>query len=207
VTIKREAENVVELDTTEKDLENMIAMIKNSKLPFEVAGRRSLKYDYGDPNQPGILKEGSIEYKQILIGKGQEELDRLKKALEYLRTQEEFEKLPTREQVKRAKAIHKSEEFKQYSEDLGLALGIPKTAVEAFVGKRESIHASDLPEKIRNGDAIIFLTSTLSKEHWQDELQQGQKYADYIKSVSPDTYRRMHEEYRGLSDDIIREIK
>jgi len=76
--------------------------------------------------------------------------------------------------------------------ELGQALGIPSTAIEAFVGEIDKL--DPIPEDIKNSEAMRFSpTQVLSAEHWEEELKIGQERADFLKSVSPTLY----EEYKN----------
>lgn len=73
-------------------------------------------------------------------------------------------------------------------ESLGLAIGFPKTAVEAYLGKRKRLNKNTLPEEVRKSDAVRFCKFILSADNWHNEIEQGQKYANLVKEVSPNTY-------------------
>lgn len=75
------------------------------------------------------------------------------------------------------------------SELLGKAYGFPPTAVEAWVGKRKKLNVKKLPKEVRESEAILFSSPTLSVDNWQKEIEQGQRDADYIKGISPFIYR------------------
>lgn len=80
------------------------------------------------------------------------------------------------------------------TEALGLAIGFPKTAVEAFVKiKRELLF--DLPEEIKNQDYMTFSGFTFSKENWQEESETVKKWAEEIKKISPNLYNETILEY------------
>ena len=80
-------------------------------------------------------------------------------------------------------AINNGEEL------LGTALGFPESAVEAYVGKREKLNKKELPDEVKKSDAFRFCNFVLSADNWQEEIKQGQEYADLVKEVSPNIYR------------------
>ena len=99
---------------------------------------------------------------KVLIGRSKEDLDILIQALQT-----------------------KSDEL------LGKAFGFPKTAIEAFTGKREKLDISALPQETRESDAVLFSSPFLSKDNWREEIKQGQRDADFIKKISPIIYEEM----------------
>ena len=79
---------------------------------------------------------------------------------------------------------------------LGRACGLPKTAIEAYIGKREALDREKLPDEIKKSDAVRFCFFKLSADNWPEEIKQGQKYADLVKRISPKIYQEvvMYEE-------------
>lgn len=76
---------------------------------------------------------------------------------------------------------------------LGRAYGFPPTAVEAWAGKRKGLNVKRLPKEVREGEAMLFSSPTLSADNWQKEIEQGQRDADYIKGISPIIYKELIE--------------
>ena len=76
-------------------------------------------------------------------------------------------------------------------EAVGLALGIPQTAVEAYIGKRKRLNKDDLPDEVKRSDAAKFCKPILSADNWQEEIKLWQKYADLTKRVSPAIYHEL----------------
>jgi len=72
----------------------------------------------------------------------------------------------------------------------GLALGIPETAIEAFVNK-EIMLVEDLPEEIQNSDEIKFLSFKLSRQYWREELGVARQRMKVTKKLAPDLYKQI----------------
>ncbi|MBU4204933.1 hypothetical protein KKH26_02015 [Patescibacteria group bacterium] len=79
------------------------------------------------------------------------------------------------------------------NELLGRAYGFPSTAVDAWVGKGKKLDVRRLPKKIRESEAMLFSSPTLSADNWRKEIEQGQRDADYIKGISPFIYKELIE--------------
>lgn len=76
--------------------------------------------------------------------------------------------------------------------ELGLALGYPTTAVEAYLkGQEFLIKEQDLPFDIRSSEVMDFLFFRLSKEHWAEELETVKRWAKAIKDNFPDFYQQV----------------
>jgi len=115
---------------------------------------------YSYKNEKGELVPYSQEHFSYAIARNQEDLDFLLRALE--RGDDEL---------------------------IGKALGFYPSAIEAYCGKRKKLDRKKLPKKIRESDAAFFTPGTLSENNWEQELQQGQIWADFIKRVSPENYK------------------
>ena len=78
-------------------------------------------------------------------------------------------------------------------EELGIAYGFPLTAVEAHVGKRESMpeeqYLSGLPKEYKQLKA--FAHYTLSEDNWREELETGMLWAEACKRLHPKIYRNL----------------
>lgn len=162
LVIKSEYEKEITEHMQEKDVQEVIKIIKKSGLPFQLGKRETIKESYQTEEEPKIEKFFQREQMKILIGRSKEDLDFLVQALET-----------------------KSDEL------LGRAFGFPETAIEAFVGKKEKLDISKLSKEIRESDAVLFSSPTLSENNWQEEIKQGQSYADFIKKISPTIYEEM----------------
>lgn len=189
--IIRNNENVF---LTDEELEKVQSMIKQSGLYSEF--RKKETDDYYLELANNKTQKRALEQMEVLIGKSQKDLDRLKNI---------SERLPSPERVE--KGEYSREERNQNHRELGLAYGYPPTAVEAFVkymeGDEEAyIRNDELPEEIRENDAAVFsrLFFKLSREHWQEEIKQGKIWADAIKLLSPKIYEKAMEESEELRE-------
>lgn len=78
---------------------------------------------------------------------------------------------------------------------IGLLLGYPKTAVEAFLtpnmlDQAETPETTDDVSKFR----MRLLGHRLSKDHWGEEVKYLQPSGEYIKSISPYIYNKLTKE-------------
>ncbi len=96
-------------------------------------------------------------------------------------------------------------------EQMGIALGIPETAVEAFIGIRKSLNLYTLPKEVILGDPFLFTpTRLLSEDNWQEEIKEGERRAEALKVVSPRLFQRIRasgmraDENQGLLSDKVR---
>jgi hypothetical protein len=90
---------------------------------------------------------------------------------------------------------------KKDDRETGLALGFCETAVDAYCSgdKEKLLDESTLPMEDRLTEAMAFNPGRLSKDHWFEELQQYQKWADYVRVVSPAIYiQTMEEKFKSL---------
>jgi hypothetical protein len=87
---------------------------------------------------------------------------------------------------------------------LGRALGFAPTAIEAFA-KGDKLDESIMPREIQTSEAMNFNPGRLSADHWQEELEYYQKWAEYIRRVSPNLYDQMI--ILGTRKFIDREVK
>jgi hypothetical protein len=164
----RNGENVF---LTEADLQEIKSVLEQSGLAFKEW-----------PREANITGDGvEVEMMEIAISRTQKDLKNLEKIIK---------RLPTPKDVEEGK--YSDEDRKKNYSDLGKAYGYPKTAVEAFV-KDETINEEDLHDDVKKSDAYAFALFSLSKNNWQKELEQGKKWADCIKSISPKTYQEMLE--------------
>ena len=79
---------------------------------------------------------------------------------------------------------------------IGKALGYPPTAVEAFMGKRTRLDLKKISKEILLGDGMTFLTPTLSRDNWQNEIKTGEEYAQFLKKEAPEIYKLIMEKRR-----------
>lgn len=73
--------------------------------------------------------------------------------------------------------------------DIGILLGYPKTAVEAFVSE-DMLDMADIPESTSEVTKknMRLLGYRLSKTLWEDEVKQLEEYGNYLLKVSPTIY-------------------
>jgi len=75
--------------------------------------------------------------------------------------------------------------------EIGLALGYPESACEAFVNKA-TIDYSELPKeerkKIFKEGTLKFIDFRLSRDHWQEELGLARRWQQLINEKSPNLY-------------------
>lgn len=81
----------------------------------------------------------------------------------------------------------------------GHIYGFPATAVDAFGDEAKTVKwdHKELPREIREGEVLPFVHFILSKDHWQAELAEVEKWAQVVKKVSPGLYERIISNYRG----------
>ncbi len=148
---------------SEEEIKEALEIIEKSGLFYQIEERKIIEKKYWTKKEPEIEKSYKREQMNILVSRSKKELDFLADAL-------------------------KSKD----NELLGKAFGFPKTAIEAFIDKREKIDVAILPKKVRESDAMLFSSApTLSKDNWREEIKQGQLYADFIKKTSPVIYKEM----------------
>lgn len=179
----RNGENIF---LTQEELKNVESLIQQLGLAFEIGEKQVETYEYQGP-ETGEKQSRVLEMVDVLVSQSEEELKKLKKVIK---------RLPGLKKVE--KGEYSQEQRNQDYKDLGESYGYPPTAVEGFVrymeGNKEArIENSELPEKIRKSDAVIFarLFFGFSREHWQEELKQGKDWADKIKFLSPKIYEEV----------------
>lgn len=161
--IKTDHEDGTTKHMSEGDVQKAIDIIKESGLFYELGKRETKKEEYEVEGEKD-KKYYSREQMNILIARSKDDLDFFKKAFET-----------------------------GSDEMLGRAFGFPPTSVEAFIGKREKMDINILPKEIKESDAMIFSSPTLSKDNWQEEIKQGQRNADFIKKISLKIYEEQKE--------------
>ncbi len=162
LVITSEMEGEITEHMNKDNIQQALNIIQESRLPFKLGEKEIIKESYRTKKEPKIEKFYQREQMKILIGHSKNDLDFLIKATKI-----------------------------KSSELLGEAYGFPKTAIEAFLGKKEKLDFSILSKEIRESDPVLFSTSTLSRDNWQEEIKQGQQYADFIKKISPRIYEEM----------------
>lgn len=160
--ITTETEEGLTRNMSEEEIQGVIQGIRDAGIPHKIREKEIIKEKYEYPDKPGIKKISKREKIDILVGHSQKELNSLIEAV------------------------------KQGSDEaIARAFGFPSTAVEAFIGKRKKLKLRNLPLEIQKSDALLFSSSALSEDNWQEEIKQGQIYADFIKKISPAIYREM----------------
>lgn len=147
---------------SEEEVQESLRIIQESGLPNHLKDRETIQEPYRTKRGPEIQRFYRREQMKILIGRSPEELGFLERALE-----------------------SKSDEM------LGKAFGFQPTTIEAFVGKKEVLNRQDLPSDIKHSDGILFSSPTLSRDNWQEEIKQGQRYGEFVKKISPKLYEEM----------------
>ena len=82
---------------------------------------------------------------------------------------------------------------------MGLLLGYPKTAVEAYDSREvldfEKFFASELPKekqrKLEEEGVLRFLSFRPSRKHWQEELEEVRKLQALIRQKAPSLYQEI----------------
>ena len=143
----------------ENEIDEIIELVKKSGLECHIGEKRIAEGSYRTKDEPEIERHSKGEHRDIFIASSKEKLDALINSW-----------------------------YTEDQEAIGKALGFPTTAVEAFVGKREAWFDENIPNEIRESDAVTFLTPTLSKDNWQEEMKEGDKRARFIKKNSPKIY-------------------
>lgn len=198
---------------TEEDVQESISIIKESGLPpdcLDIRGKKEKSYEYEGYEYKNsdhkILKPTgrkevrSVEYVNILIGRIKEELERLSKILAATGYEQGSYAVPL------TSGKHKEiSEDKNYHKELGLAVGISPTAVEAYIGDRKQFDIITLLKDYTK--ALFFSTAILSEDNWQEELKQGRKYADFIESVSPAIYNEFVDIRKKDLEQMFKDLK
>ncbi|MBU0650227.1 class I SAM-dependent methyltransferase [Patescibacteria group bacterium] len=98
---------------------------------------------------------------------------------------------------------HNKESFQKYlkakqenlDQDFGELYAFPGTAIKAFTkGQDNVLNREDLPEHLKEQDWSHFLTFKLSKNNWENEIQEVKKWADTVKKYSPKLYNEFIED-------------
>jgi predicted nucleic acid-binding protein len=147
---------------SEEDVQESLSVIQALELPYRLGERKTIEVPYSTEDEPDRQKFFRREQMNILIGRTPEDLEFLELALK-----------------------------SNSDEMLGKAFGYPPTAIEAFVGKRETLDRQSLPPDVQRSDGILFSSPTLSRDNWQKEAELGQLYGGFIRKISPKLYEEM----------------
>jgi hypothetical protein len=143
----------------EDEINEIVELVKKSDLEYYVEEKKIAEEGYRTKAEPEIEKISKGEQAEIFIANSEEELGSLRRSWEV-----------------------------GDQEMMGIALGFPVSAAEAFVKKRARWNIDNMPEEIRTSDAILFFTPVLSQDNWQEEIQEGKRRADFIRRNSPKIY-------------------
>lgn len=91
------------------------------------------------------------------------------------------------------------EESVEETRKLGKILGYPETATEAWLANDRSktiLHEAVEEPELLTQDYMAFRKFRLSKEHWKEEIQTLQKWADEIKRLDPVLYEKIVADYQ-----------
>jgi hypothetical protein len=147
---------------SEEDVQEALSVIRGLGLPYRLGERKTVEEPYSTEDEPDHQKFFRRDQMNILVGRTSQDLEFLERALK-----------------------------SNSDEMLGKAFGFPPTAVETFVGKRETLDRQSLSPDVQRSDGILFSSPTLSRDNWQKEIKQGQLYAEFIKKTSPKLYEEM----------------
>lgn len=83
-------------------------------------------------------------------------------------------------------------DVKRNHKELGIYMGYPITAVEAFIGLREKIEDEKF-EKIFKDHNIPqqIMGFLLSKDNWQEEIKTAEKWCEALKLRAPEFYKKV----------------
>lgn len=81
-------------------------------------------------------------------------------------------------------------DIKKYHKEFGLALGFPKTAVDAFVNRDDLLNEDNLPDDFTEEDRK-FRFFVFSKSGYKEELEWLRKIIEGVKEVSPKIYEQV----------------
>jgi len=152
------------------------------------AQKAGLKFEVKDRKFSPKRGLGSMGLTSILISGNQDVLKSLSQAEDHLAEWAESDKRILADRRNADGAV-------------GKALGFPRTAIEAFVGKRKVLDPKELPVEFRKSEARRFCGFSLSEDNWQEEIKQGQTYADFIRRVSPIIYQEYIESEIKIEDE------
>jgi len=86
---------------------------------------------------------------------------------------------------------------------VGVALGFPETAAQAFAGKIKEKDLAEIPQEVLLSEDFLFSpVGTLSKDYWQEEIKAGAMRAKVAHQISPQIYQEARQ--RGL--DFIKQL-
>lgn len=119
-----------------------------------------------------------LETIKILVSQDENHLQKLKEVADMLFHPQQYPNLKDKEQ------------WLDLQEKLGTLLGYPPTSIKGFL-EENVMDRGNLPDDVQESEALAFGHFTLSKDHWTEELRQGEAWANCIKSLSPKLYAEM----------------
>lgn len=160
-----------------EDVDLIVAAIKASELKYSIT--RTTLDDHLDEEHPEKNRYMEITY--FLVAKDNVSLQRLIDST----------------------GLSVNARPKLLDKELGLALGYPMTAVEAYVNG-EKARFLDLPLKVQLEEPAQFILMALSEAHWEEELVVSGAWAEKVKELSPQIYIDAREEL-GHIDKVLAE--
>ena len=147
-----------------KRVELLEELAKDMKLSYILSPKQIVDGEYFYKTEDGQERLGKQEEVILYLAKKKENLNLLMKAIKI-----------------------------ENDQLLGQVYGYPESAIKAYrkeneTGKKETIEVSDLPPEIQKQDSVAFARFKLSKDHWQEELKTGEKWAEVVKETSPKLY-------------------
>lgn len=92
-----------------------------------------------------------------------------------------------------AHALHGKDRV-AWDQAMGSALGYPATSIQAYAQKTFLL-PDEVPAEIRERPLMKFKPFSLSRDHWQEELEVVRSWAEAVKTLSPRIYAEViHEE-------------
>lgn len=92
--------------------------------------------------------------------------------------------------------------IKKKDEKLGILLGYPKTAVEAYTNDT-CINDDELPDEVKKSPVLKFIGRRLSRVNWSKEFEDTEHYIGILKSTLPNLYNRVVSEKIPNEKDVI----
>lgn len=91
--------------------------------------------------------------------------------------------------------------------ELGVYMGYPKTAIDAYVGmeERHQDYKKVFEERGISGTAIAYV---LSRDHWQEEIKVAEKWVEALKLKAPEIYKQIiaqDEEFERARQERLKE--
>jgi hypothetical protein len=114
-----------------------------------------------------------------------------------------------KENAEKLKQLWDEKNEAKNAQDFGKMFGFPPSAIEVFIrfykeefNKKEykdweiTIEEKDLPKEIQEQDFMAFALFRLSRNNWQEELKTAKRWADKVKNIDSELYKRIIEHYK-----------